>query len=175
MDNRNRNNDMDLRTVCESDPVARRFVTVGLAALALTATACSSRTASVESMPAGEATQTAMGGRFPEAGPPSPDPRVGLGAGVFDAEEAIWNLRAVSHTRTPEAFLGVTNSDLAFKDNYAIQGNYNGIQIWDIANPSAPVLVKGYVCPASQSDVSVYDNLLFVSGEGLGGRLDCGT
>src|SRR5205823_10724738 len=33
----------------------------------------------------------------------------------------------------------------------------------------------GYVCPASQSDVSVYKNLLFVSGEGLSGRIDCGT
>ena len=30
-------------------------------------------------------------------------------------------------------------------------------------------------CPASQSDVSVYGNLLFVSGEGLTGRLDCGA
>ncbi|OLE59112.1 MAG: hypothetical protein AUG74_16925, partial [Bacteroidetes bacterium 13_1_20CM_4_60_6] len=30
-------------------------------------------------------------------------------------------------------------------------------------------------CPASQSDVSVYKNLLFVSGEGLGGRIDCST
>src|SRR5207249_1519426 len=32
-----------------------------------------------------------------------------------------------------------------------------------------------YLCPASQSDVSVYKNLLFVSGEGLGGRIDCST
>ncbi len=31
-----------------------------------------------------------------------------------------------------------------------------------------------YVCPASQSDVSVYKNLLFVSGEGQAGRVDCG-
>ena len=31
-----------------------------------------------------------------------------------------------------------------------------------------------YVCPASQSDVSVYKNLLFVSGEGQTGRVDCG-
>ena len=38
-----------------------------------------------------------------------------------------------------------------------------------------PSLVVGYLCPASQSDVSIYQNLLFVSGEGLGGRLDCGT
>jgi hypothetical protein len=34
--------------------------------------------------------------------------------------------------------------------------------------------VKAFVCPASQSDVSVYRNLLFVSGEGMEGRLDCG-
>jgi LVIVD repeat-containing protein len=106
---------------------------------------------------------------------PSPDPRVGLGAGLFDAEEALWNLRVVSSTPPSEAFIGVTNSDLAFKDNYAIQGNYNGIQVWDISNPSRPTLVTEYVCPASQSDVSVYGDLLFVSGEGTSGRLDCGS
>ena len=55
---------------------------------------------------------------------------------------------------------------IAFTGNYAIQGNYNGFQIWDISNPAAPTLTKAYVCPASQSDVSVYKNLLFVSGEG---------
>ena len=32
-----------------------------------------------------------------------------------------------------------------------------------------------YYCPASQSDVSVYKNLLFVSAEGNNGRLDCGA
>jgi hypothetical protein len=109
------------------------------------------------------------------ASPPSPDPRIGLRAGLFDAGEAIWNLRLVSTTPPPEAFLGVTNSDLAFSGNYVFQGNYNGYQVWDISNPARPSLVIGYVCPASQSDVSVYRNLLFVSGEGLSGRLDCGT
>lgn len=103
------------------------------------------------------------------------DPRVGLEAGLFDAEEAIWNLNMVATVSPSENFIGVTNSDLAFKGNYVFQGNYNGIQIWDVSNPGAPVLAKEYVCPASQSDVSVYENLLFVSGEGTGGRLDCGT
>ncbi len=107
--------------------------------------------------------------------PPTPDPRIGLRAGLFDAEEAIWNLRKLSQTPPPEEFVGVTNSDLAFTGNYAIQGNYNGMQVWDISNPSEPSLAVGYVCPASQSDVSVYKNLLFVSGEGLGGRLDCSS
>ncbi len=106
--------------------------------------------------------------------PPDPDPRVGLAPGLFDAGEAIWNLRMISTTPPPEEFVGSTNSDLAFTGNYAIQGNYDGIQIWDISDPRTPRSVVTYVCPASQSDVSVHENLLFVSGEGFGGRLDCG-
>jgi hypothetical protein len=105
---------------------------------------------------------------------PQPDRRVGLKPGMHDAGEAIWNLGKMSTTVAPEGFVGVTNSDLAFTGKYAIQGNYNGFMIWDMTNPRRPQLVKSYLCPASQSDVSVYKNLLFVSGEGFGGRLDCG-
>ncbi|MCU0621554.1 MAG: hypothetical protein MUC69_08635, partial [Gemmatimonadales bacterium] len=108
------------------------------------------------------------------AGKPTPDPRVGLKAGMYDAGEAYWNLRRVSQTKPSEKFVGSTNSDLAFSGKYAIQGNYNGFQVWDISNPSAPVLTKAFYCPASQSDVSVYQNLLFVSAEGRSARLDCG-
>ena len=106
--------------------------------------------------------------------PPTPDPRVGLKPGMFDAGEAIWNMRMLSTTPPEEPFVGKTNSDLAFTGNYAIQGNYDGIQVWDISDPANPVSVITYVCPASQSDVSVYGKFLFVSGEGRGGRLDCG-
>src|SRR3979411_170347 len=106
---------------------------------------------------------------------PNPDPRVGLRAGLMNAAEASWNLRVLSKTPPPATFAGITNSDLAFLGNYAIQGNYNGYQVWDISNPRGPVVKTAYVCPASQSDVSVYRNLLFVSGEGLTGRIDCGT
>jgi len=103
------------------------------------------------------------------------DPRVGLEAGLFNAEEAIWNLNKLATVLPPSDFVGAINSDLAFKDHYVFQGNYNGIQIWDVSDPASPEMAKEYLCPASQSDVSVYENLLFVSGEGLGGRLDCGT
>ncbi len=105
---------------------------------------------------------------------PNPDLRVGLAPGRWDAAQAAWNLKMVSTTPPPPQFLGVTNSDLAFTTKYAIQGNYNGFQIFDISNPIKPQVVLTYVCPASQSDVSVYKNLLFVSGEGLTGRVDCG-
>src|SRR5690348_1973994 len=107
--------------------------------------------------------------------PPSPDPRVGLKAGLQDAGEAIWNMRMVSHVQSPQGFAGITNSDLALYQQNVIQGNYNGFQIWDISNPSAPRLRTGKLCPASQSDVSVYGHLLFVSAEAPSARLDCGT
>jgi hypothetical protein len=105
---------------------------------------------------------------------PKPDPRVGLAAGRWDAAQAAWNMKLVSTTPPTEKFLGVTNSDLAFTGKYTIQGNYNGFQIFDISNPAKPSLVLAYLCPASQSDVSVFRNLLFVSGEGQTGRVDCG-
>ncbi|MDZ7773140.1 MAG: hypothetical protein U5K31_10460 [Balneolaceae bacterium] len=136
--------------------------------------ACAPSSSMQDTSPAGSSYSSSVV-TFDQAERPSPDPRVGLEAGLFDAEEAIWNMRKVSHTPPPEGFLGVTNSDLAFKDNYAIQGNYNGFMVWDISNPASPELVVDYLCPASQSDVSIYENLLFVSGEGYGGRLDCGT
>jgi hypothetical protein len=93
----------------------------------------------------------------------------------MNAAEAVWNLGVLSKTPPSEQFVDQTNSDLAFTGHYAIQGNYNGYQVWDISNPRRPSLKTAYVCPASQSDVSVYKNLLFVSGENLAARLDCGT
>jgi hypothetical protein len=100
---------------------------------------------------------------------------VGLRAGLEDAGEAIWNLRLVSHTPPSPQFRGNINSDLAFTGPYAIQGSFGGFQVWNISNPNSPTLRTAYVCPASQSDVSVYRNLLFVSGEDLAARIDCGT
>ena len=105
---------------------------------------------------------------------PTPDPRVGLRAGP-DAGEARWNLRVVSKTPPSEQFVDGINSDLAFIGRYAIQGSFHGYQVWDIGDPSRPSLKTAYVCPGSQSDVSVYQNLLVVSGENLAARLDCGT
>ena len=114
---------------------------------------------------------------------PRPDPRVGLRAGWMNAAEASWNLRLVSAAPKPAAFtddtnpgdFGFLNSDIAFTGHYVIQGNFHGLQVWDIAQPSHPTLVTTYVCPDAQNDVSVYRNLLFTSGEDFNGRLDCGT
>ena len=139
-------------------------LTIGLLSVA----ACAKTTTS-----AGTTAPSPMGSM--SANLPSRDARVGLRAGLNDAAEAAWNVRVVSKNQPSGPFVGSTNSDLAFTGKYAIQGNYNGFQVWDISNPSQPTLKTSYFCPASQSDVSVYKNLLFVSGEGNGGRLDCGA
>jgi hypothetical protein len=145
-------------------------------ALALAAGLLASACAPAATLPAGPGPAGGAAAAFNRASDaPMPDPREGLRAGLTDAGEAIWNLRLLSNTPPPPEFVGHTNSDLAFTGPHAIQGNYNGFQVWDISNPARPTLVRGYVCPASQSDVSVYRNLLFISGEGMGGRLDCGT
>ena len=92
----------------------------------------------------------------------------------MNAAEAIWNLRVLSETPPSARFVGKINSDLAFTGKFAIQGSFDGYQVWELSNPSKPTLRTAYVCPGSQSDVSAYKNLLFVSGESLNGRLDCG-
>ena len=117
----------------------------------------------------------ACGTATPPATPPAPeqDPRVGLKAGLMNAGEAVSNLRILAKAVSPPGFAGITNSDLAFTGNYAIQGNYNGPVIWDVSNPASPVMVTAYTCPASQNDVSVYKNLLFMSAEANNGRIDC--
>ena len=114
---------------------------------------------------------------------PRQDPRIGLKAGWFNAGQALWNMNLVSTTPPSPQFINrdsagdfrFINSDLSFRGNYVIQGNFNGVQVWDISNPKIPKLFKAFVCPGSQSDVSVFRNLLFVSGEALNGRTDCGT
>ncbi|MDE2980650.1 MAG: hypothetical protein OXU74_05570 [Gemmatimonadota bacterium] len=153
---------------------ARTTALLALPVLLATLSACASPSGGASGVAAEMAPATFANPAGLHVNPPTPDPRVGLAPGLFDAGEAIWNMRMLSTTPPEEPFVGQTNSDLAFTGDYAIQGNYDGIQVWDISDPANPVSVISYVCPASQSDVSVYDNLLFVSGEGFGGRLDCG-
>ncbi|MGH9883943.1 MAG: hypothetical protein ACREBE_00325 [bacterium] len=108
-----------------------------------------------------------------QQGSPRVDSRSHLKGGLMDAGEATSGLKVTAKAVSPPGFLGQTNSDLSFVGKYAIQGNYNGPVIWDMTNPSNPVLVAAYACPASQNDVSVYKNLMFMSAEAFNGRIDC--
>jgi len=73
------------------------------------------------------------------------------------------------------AQLAFANSDLAFQGKHLFQGNFYGVNIYDISNPAKAQLVTSMVCPGGQGDVSVYKNLMFMSVEMPNGRLDCGV
>jgi hypothetical protein len=73
------------------------------------------------------------------------------------------------------AQLAFANSDLAFQGKHLFQGNFYGVNIYDISNPAKAQLVTSMVCPGGQGDVSVYKNLMFMSVEMPNGRFDCGV
>ncbi|MBZ5492440.1 MAG: hypothetical protein LAO76_16045 [Acidobacteriia bacterium] len=83
--------------------------------------------------------------------------------------------KAPAPMRLVIAQLAFANSDLAFQGNHLFQGNFYGVNIFDISNPAKTTLVTSLVCPGGQGDVSVYKNLLFMSVEQPNGRLDCGV
>src|SRR6202790_3643948 len=72
------------------------------------------------------------------------------------------------------AQLAFSNSDLAFQGDHLFQGNFYGVNIFDISNPANATLLTSLVCPGGQGDVSAYKNLLFMSVEMPNGRRDCG-
>ncbi len=158
-------------------PLRSLSLAIGL----MTLSACASSTKSAPRMATPSASNANAAASMPMSAP-SPDPRVGLSGGWFDAGVAAWNVELVSNTKPSEKFINpstpgdrrLVNSDLAFYGNYIVQGNYSGYQVWDISNPRAVTLHTSYVCPGSQSDVSVYKNLMFVSAEAVTGRKDCG-
>jgi len=111
--------------------------------------------------------------------PSTTDPRSNLKSGRLDAGTAASNMRLVSFSKKPAQFdtgrgLTFINSDLTFGTHYVYQGNFAGFQIWDIADPAKPVLASVVECISSQGDPLVFGNLLFLSAEGAGNRIDCG-
>ena len=73
------------------------------------------------------------------------------------------------------AQLAFANSDFAFQGNRLFQGNFYGVNIYDISNPAKTSLLTSMVCPGGQGDVSIHGNLMFMSVEMPNGRIDCGT
>src|SRR5262249_29160340 len=78
-------------------------------------------------------------------------------------------------SRLMRAQLAFANSDHAFQGSHLLQGNFYGVNSYDISNPAHSRLLTSLVCPGGQGDVSVYKNLLFMSVEMPNGRLDCST
>jgi hypothetical protein len=113
----------DLARVAATPLLGALLVSAGCAS----SPAATSSAATPSAAPAMAAAPTGPAPRpISSAASPSPDPRIGLKAGLMDAGEALWNMKVVSKTPPSAEFVGHTNSDLAFTGKYAIQGNYNG-------------------------------------------------
>jgi hypothetical protein len=92
-------------------------------------------------------------------------------------------VRLVGHVDRAEGFFNPENpgdpdfwnSDLAFQGHLVFQGNFHGVQVWNVSTPARPRLVTAMPCPGGQGDVSILGNLLFMSVEQTRGRLDCGA
>jgi hypothetical protein len=108
------------------------------------------------------------------------DPRIGLDPGYFPWSEASSNLEHLDNDPRVPPFdanpgnFGFVNSDLAFSGTNAVVGSFNGFQVYDLSDPTDPVLLSSFVCPGGQGDPSVYGNLLFISVEETRARTDCG-
>ena len=140
----------------------------------------------------------------------SDDPRSGLTAGLFIADEAILNLELIASLRKPVGFydpddpeakgeedltkdldedrelttleksrarkspiLSFANTDMAFRDDLLVAGNYHGFNIYKIDEDGIPELISSIVCPGGQGDVSIVGNLLIMSVEQIRSRIDC--
>ena len=71
--------------------------------------------------------------------------------------------------------MSFANTDMAFKDNLLVAGNYHGFNIYEIKNDGIPSLVSSVVCPGGQGDVSIVGNILIMSVEQNRSRIDCGS
>ena len=97
------------------------------------------------------------------------DPKVDKGVSIIAGDP----------TKVPPAMklvlagLAFANSDLAFQGNRLFQGNFYGVNIYDIADPAKASLLTSIICPGGQGDLSIYKNLMFMSVEMPNGRLDC--
>jgi len=121
------------------------------------------------------------------------DPRQGLAPGTEsqvggaaftdpkrDAATAQQGMELLAERSKP-AYTGVAgafnysniNSDIAFQGDYAFSGNYRGFGVYDVSEPSAPVLKTTVNCVGGQGDPSVVGDLMFVSVESTSARLDC--
>jgi hypothetical protein len=100
------------------------------------------------------------------------DPKVEKTLGLMGVADTS---KIPKSSRLATAQLAFANSDLAFQGTHLFQGNYYGLNIYDISNPAKTRLLTSMICPGGQGDPSVYKNLLFMSVEATNGRLDCST
>lgn len=75
------------------------------------------------------------------------------------------NVKQVANIPKQAPFDGPNSfgTDIAFQDERAYVGNYDGFVVYDISRPRDPSILTQVYCTGAQNDVSVTGNLLFLS------------
>ncbi|SDP70262.1 LVIVD repeat-containing protein [Pedococcus dokdonensis] len=73
------------------------------------------------------------------------------------------NVEHLTNIPSSGPLAGATGTDLAFQDDMAFVGNYNGFVVYDVSTPKSPRMVAQVSCPGSQNDVTVSGDLLYLS------------
>jgi uncharacterized protein (DUF305 family) len=95
------------------------------------------------------------------------DPTIDL-----DEEKELTTIEKSRALKSP--ILDFANTDMAFRDNLLVAGNYHGFNMYKISKNGMPSLISSIVCPGGQGDVSIVGNILIMSVEQTRSRLDCG-
>lgn len=85
------------------------------------------------------------------------------------------NMHLIASAPRTGSIAGYRNSDLAFWGKLAYAGNYEGFRVIDIAEPESPVVLSDFACRGAQHDVSVWNNLLFLSVDAALTGPECGS
>jgi len=91
---------------------------------------------------------------------------------VEDDEKVLTTLEKSESLISP--ILNFANTDMAFREDLLVVGNYHGFNMYKIDKNGIPNLQSSIVCPGGQGDVSIVENILIMSVEQTRSRLDCG-
>jgi uncharacterized protein (DUF305 family) len=91
----------------------------------------------------------------------------------LDEDRELTTLEKSRARKSP--IMSFANTDMAFKDDLLVAGNYHGFNMYKIKNDGVPKLISSVVCPGGQGDVSIVGDLLIMSVEQNRSRIDCGS
>jgi len=83
------------------------------------------------------------------------------------------NMHLLASSERTKPLSTYRNSDLAFWGRVAFAGHYEGFRTIDVSDPENPVVLADVACPGAQHDVSVWQDLLFLSVDAPRSKPEC--
>jgi len=84
-----------------------------------------------------------------------------IDATATDGEARKEKDAAAKPPKRPPNPISFANTDLAFKGDQIIMGNFHGFNMFEVADDNTLRTVLSVACPGGQGDVSVYGDLVF--------------